>query len=161
MEAASNSLTRILTSVAQLEHLLKSDSLKDGDFSPKEEALLKEADTLREKFEAAMEDDFNTADAIAAIFELVRLANANCSGDSSRKFIMAIQERIVSLCDILGIETKKEDEILPEEIERLIEERQEARKNRDFAKADQIRDELLKKGIILEDTREGVRWKRK
>ncbi|HPU64106.1 MAG TPA: cysteine--tRNA ligase, partial [Mobilitalea sp.] len=134
---------------------------KDGDLTAEEEAVLKEADLLREKFEAAMDDDFNTADAIAAIFELVKLANINCGTDKNKKFILSMKERIVSLCDILGIETEKEEEILPEEIERLIEERQEARRNKDYAKADQIRDELLKKGIILEDTREGVRWKRK
>ena len=129
--------------------------------SSDEKAVLKEADALKDKFEMAMEDDFNTADAIAAIFELVRLANINCKGESSRIFIEDMQNRIVTLCHILGIKTKKEEEILPEDIERLIEERQIARKNRDFAKADQIRDDLLKKGIVLEDTREGVRWKRK
>src|SRR5690606_22563920 len=144
-------------SVGQLEHLLKSDTIKDEDISSEEDLVLKEADSLKDKFEESMDDDFNTADAIAAIFELVKLANVNCSGESSRKFITAIRDRIVGLCDILGIETKKEEEILPEEIERLIEERQVARKNRDFAKADQIRDDLLNKGIVLEDTREGVR----
>jgi len=161
MQAAENSLERILTCVGQLNYLLKNDTLKDGDVTSGEEAILKEADSLRDKFEAAMDDDFNTADAIAAIFELVKLANINCGNDSSRKFVLSMKERIVSLCDILGIETEKEEEILPEEVERLIAERQEARKNKDYAKADQIRDDLLKKGIILEDTREGVRWKRK
>lgn len=161
MDAAGNSLERILTCVGQLDYFIQNDMAKDGDLSFAEEAALKEADELREKFEAAMDDDFNTADAISAIFELVKLANINCGRESSKKFIMAMKERIASLCDILGIETKKEEEILPEEIERLIEERQEARKNRDYAKADKIRDDLLKKGIILEDTREGVRWKKK
>ena len=161
IEAAKNSLERIITSVDQLEHLLKSEGLSNGKLSSDEKAVLKEADALKDKFEMAMEDDFNTADAIAAIFELVRLANINCKGESSRIFIEDMQNRIVTLCHILGIKTKKEEEILPEDIERLIEERQIARKNRDFAKADQIRDDLLKKGIVLEDTREGVRWKRK
>lgn len=161
MDAAVNSLTRIITSVDQLNYLLKSESIKDVELSSNEEAILKEADSLREKFEASMDDDFNTADAIAAIFELVKLANVNCNGESSRKFITYMKDKVVALCDILGIKTEKEEEILPEEIERLIEERQEARKNKNFARADQIRDELLKMGIILEDTREGVKWKRK
>lgn len=161
MEAAKNSLTRIITSIDQLNYLLKNDTDRNENLSEEETSLLKEADILVEKFEKAMEDDFNTADAIAAIFELVKLANINCKGDSSKEFIVSIRDKIVTLCNILGIKTEKEEEILPEEIEKLIEERQAARKNRDFAKADQIRDSLLEKGIILEDTREGVRWKRK
>lgn len=161
IEAAENSLTRIITSVEQLDHLLKSDGLKNGELFDKEIYILKEADSLDDKFNTAMEDDFNTADAIAAIFELVRLANVNCNIESNRKFIEIIRDKIRTLCDILGIQTEKEEEILPEEIERLIEDRQAARKNRDFSKADQIRDMLLDKGIVLEDTREGVRWKRK
>ncbi len=168
IDAAENSLERITTSVGQLNYLLNNDVLKEEELflkeeelSPEESVLLQEADNLENKFNGAMEDDFNTADAIAAIFELVKLANINCSGENSRKFVAAIQERIVTLCGILGIRTEKEEEILSEEIERLIEERQAARKSRDFAKADQIRDALLDKGIILEDTREGVRWKRK
>ncbi|NLL72003.1 MAG: cysteine--tRNA ligase [Clostridiales bacterium] len=161
VESAENSLERILTSVDTLEHLLKSNSLKEDDYSSQEKEVLKEAYALREKFEAAMEDDFNTADAIAAIFELVRLANVNCKGQSSKKFVEDMKKEIIALCDILGIETKIEEEILPDEIEKLIEERNLARKNKDFAKADEIRDSLLDKGIVLEDTREGVKWKRK
>lgn len=161
IEVAENSLTRIITSVEQLDHLLKSDGLKNKKPSDKEVILLKEVDSLEEKFELAMDDDFNTADAIAAIFELVRLANVNCNSESSRKFIETIGHKIINLCDILGIQTETDEEILPEEIEKLIEDRQSARKNRDFSKADQIRDMLLDKGIVLEDTREGVRWKRR
>lgn len=161
MEAAQNSLERILTCVGQLDYLIKGDTLKEGDLTSEEEATIREADLLREKFEASMDDDFNTADAIAAIFELVKLANINCGEGSTGKFVLSMKDRIVTLCDVLGIVTEKEEEILPDEIERLIEERQEARKNKDYAKADKIRDDLLKKGIILEDTREGVRWKRK
>ena len=161
LDAASNSLTRIITSVEQLEFLLKGINIETVKISVDEEAILKEADSLCEKFEYAMEDDFNTSDAIAAIFELVRLANVNCTADSSSRFIMEIRDKIVTLSNILGIETVKEEEILPDEIERLIEERQVARKNKDFTKSDQIRDSLLEKGIILEYTREGVKWKRK
>lgn len=161
IEAAENSLTRIITSASQLDYLLNSDVLKKDECTDEEKALLHEADILKDKFNASMEDDFNTADAIAAIFELVKFANINCSVESSSKFIVAMKDKIKTLCDILGIEIDKKEEILPDEIERLIEERQAARKNRDFAKSDQIRDMLLDKGIVLEDTREGVRWKRK
>jgi cysteinyl-tRNA synthetase len=121
--------------------------------------LLKDVDALQEKYDSAMDDDFNTADAIAAVFEMVKLANTHCTG-SSKTFVKAVFDRIVLLCDILGIITQKEDELLGDEIENLIEERRLARKNKDFAKSDEIRDLLLTKGIILEDTREGVRWKR-
>ena len=161
MVAAENSLTRIITSIEQLDYLLKSDELKNNELSNEENTLLKEVASLGDKFDAAMDDDFNTSDAIAVIFEQVRLANVNCNIYSSRKFIEAIREKITALCHILGIQTEKKEEILSEEIEKLIEDRQAARKNRDFAKADQIRDMLLDKGIVLEDTREGVRWKRK
>lgn len=161
IEAAKNSLTRILTSVEQLDYLLKSSAIMKEELSEEEKATLQEADILRGKFNEAMEDDFNTADAIAAIFELVKLANIKSTTDSSKEFITNIKDMIVSLCDILGIIAKKEEEILPEEIERLIDERQQARKNKEFAKSDQIRDALLEKGIILEDTREGVKWRKK
>lgn len=161
MEAAANSLERIVTSVGQLKFLLLSEAVEDKDLTSKEQELLKEAGALQEKFNAAMEDDFNTADAIAAIFELVKLANTNCSGESSRVFIKRFRDQIVLLGSILGLETEPEEKLLDADIEKLIEERQTARKNRDFKKADQIRDLLLEKGIILEDTREGVRWKRK
>jgi cysteinyl-tRNA synthetase len=160
VESAKNSLTRILTAVGQLEHLLKSDVLADKDMSTAEQQLITEADLLTDKFKASMDDDFNTADAIAAIFELVKLANTNCSGESSKAFVQAIYDRIAKPCDILGIITNKQEELLAEEVEKLIEERQNARKNKDFAKSDEIRNLLLEKGIILEDTREGVRWKR-
>lgn len=161
IDSAHNSLDRILTAVDSLEYLLNNNKLNEDEVSQEENAILLEAETLKEKFEASMEDDFNTADAIAAIFELVKLANIHCNGQSSKKFLMTMSDKIIALCDILGIKTKIEDEILPKDIEKLIEDRQLARKNRDFNKADEIRDSLLEKGIILEDTREGVRWKRK
>ena len=107
-----------------------------------------------------MDDEFNTADAIAAVFELVKYINTTAGGDSSREFLESLLKRLVSLTDVLGIIVEKEEEILDADIEALIAERQAARKERNFARADQIRDELLAKGIILEDTREGVKWKR-
>jgi cysteinyl-tRNA synthetase len=160
MEAAKNSLTRILTSAGQLEHLLKSGALTNGESSAEEKEILKEAEGFQKDFDAAMDDDFNTADAITAIFELVRLANTNCSGTSDKAFVQAIYDRLVGLCDILGLKANQEEELLDADIEKLIEDRQNARKNKDFAKSDEIRNLLLEKGIVLEDTREGVRWKR-
>jgi cysteinyl-tRNA synthetase len=160
MEAAKNSLNRILTSIGQLEHLLESGALKREYISTDEQLIITEAEALNNKFIDAMDDDFNTSDAIAAIFELVKLANTNCSGSSSMEFVKTFSERLINLCGILGINTKKKEELLDADIEKLIEERQTARKNKDFARSDEIRNLLLEKGIVLEDTREGVRWKR-
>jgi len=107
-----------------------------------------------------MEDDFNTADAIASIFELVKYANTTADEKSSKEYLEGLSSLIIRLSDVLGVIVEKEEEILPEEIERLIEERQAARKEKNFKRADEIRDELLNKGIVLEDTREGVKWKK-
>ena len=107
-----------------------------------------------------MEDDFNTADAVSAVFELVRFANIQVTGDSSSAFGGKVLETIQKLCEVLGIITDKKEEILDEEIQALIDERQAARKAKDFAKADAIRDQLLAQGITLKDTREGVKWSR-
>ena len=108
-----------------------------------------------------MEDDLNTADAISVIFEMVKLANSSITSNNAKSVITEIYETIGKLCDILGIITKVENEILDSDIEALIEERQAARKARNFARADEIRDMLAAQGILLEDTREGVKWKRK
>jgi cysteinyl-tRNA synthetase len=161
MEAAKNSLNRIVTSAGQLRFLLKNDSFAKNGITEEEQKLIKEVDSFQEKFDACMEDDFNTADAIAVIFELVKLANTNCSADSNQAFVRNVYDRINLLCGILGIKAEPEEKLLDRDIEKLIEERQTARKNKNFAESDRIRDLLLQKGIVLEDTREGVRWKRK
>lgn len=125
-----------------------------------EEAKLAEAKNYVDKFKAAMEDDFNTADAISSIFELVKYANQNADGSSSKAYVQALLDELKTLCDVLGIIVETKEEMLDSDIEAMIEERQQARKNRDFARADAIRDKLLAKGIVLEDTREGVKWKK-
>ena len=107
-----------------------------------------------------MDDDFNTADAIAAIFELVKFANTNVSAGNTKAFMKVIVDEIKMLSDICGLIVEKKEELLDSDIEALIQARQDARKARDFAKADEIRGQLLDMGIILEDTREGVKWKR-
>ena len=113
-----------------------------------------------DKFEQAMDDDFNTADAISAVFEIVKFANSNSSAENTKEYIDTLIKKITTLTDVLGLKVEKKEEILDEDIEKLIAERQQARKDRNFARADEIRDELLAKGIILKDTREGVKWKR-
>lgn len=158
MEAAKNGYERIVTSVSNLNYLL--EKAQDGTMRGEESNLLDEAKEFAAKFEAAMEDDFNTADAISAIFELVKFANTNVSEESSAAFIKAIKEEIVTLSDICGLLVEKKDEMLDDEIEQLIQERQEARKAKNFARADEIRSILSDRGILLEDTREGVKWKR-
>ena len=126
-----------------------------------ETKLAEEIPTYVKRFEDAMEDDLNTADAISVIFELVKFVNTNVkTGVTSKAFAQKLYDTMKQLMDILGIDIKEQEVLLDEEIENLIEERQAARKAKNFARADEIRDLLTEKGIILEDTREGVRWKR-
>lgn len=158
MEAAKNGLDRIVTSVANLNYLLENAA--DGEMAEKEQTLLKEAQGTITKFDEAMDDDFNTADAVSAVFELVKFVNTNASESSSKAFVQALKDEIVMLSDICGLIVDKKEEILDTEIEKLIQERQDARKAKNFARADEIRDILAGQGIILEDTREGVKWKR-
>ena len=158
MEAAKNSLERILEAAGKLSD--RKDSGAAENITEEELALLKEAEGFVTKFEAAMDDDFNTADALAAIFELVKFANTNVDENSSKEFAGGLYEELFKLSDVLGLKIEKKEEILDKEIENLIQERQAARKAKDFKRADEIRDELLKKGIILKDTREGVKWQR-
>lgn len=158
MEASKNGLDRILTAFDNLKHL--KDASETLSLSEQEENLLESAKAYVVKFEEAMDDDFNTADAVSAIFELVKFANSNSSAQNSKDYLNALFEEIKQLCDILGIIVEREEEILASDVEALIEERQAARKAKDFARSDEIRDELLAKGIVLEDTREGVKWKK-
>ena len=158
MEAAKNSLERILEAAGKLSD--RKDNGAAENITEEELALLKEAEGFVTKFEAAMDDDFNTADALAAIFELVKFANTNVDENSSREFAGGLYEELFKLSDVLGLKIEKKEEILDKEIEDLIQERQAARKAKDFKRADEIRDELQKKGIILKDTREGVKWQR-
>lgn len=155
VEAAKNGLDRILTAVERAEA-----AMEQAEDSMLSEEQIQKVDDLVSKYEAAMDDDLNTADAISVIFELVRLSNTTINEHSSKAYCEKIVNTVKLLCGILGIETKREETLLDEEIERLIEERQQARKSRDFARADEIRNMLQEKGILLEDTREGVKWKK-
>ena len=157
MEAAQNGYDRIVTSVSNLNYLLKS---AEGSMTEEEKKLAEEASAYRTRFDEAMDDDFNTADALSVIFELVKFANTNAGEGSSREFVQYLKDEITEPCDVCGLIAEKKEEILDSDIEALIAERQAARKEKDFRRADEIRDELLAKGIVLEDTREGVKWKR-
>ena len=156
MEASRNGLERILTAVDRLRTL----NVQGEACTEEENEQMKVFDALVAKYEAAMEDDFNTADAISAIFEMVKAANIHVTETSTAVFRDQVLSEIIRLCDVLGIKTEKKEELLDDEIQALIDERQAARKAKNFARADEIRDELLAKGIILKDTREGVKWSR-
>jgi cysteinyl-tRNA synthetase len=158
MEAAKNGYERIVTCVDNLKFL--SENAKRTELSEEERKLSEEAAGFTAKFDEAMDDDFNTADALSVIFELVKFANTNAGEESGREFIELLKSRIIELSDICGLIVDRKAELLDTDIEALIEERQAARKAKNFARADEIRNELLEKGIVLEDTREGVKWKR-
>ena len=157
MESSKNALERIVEAAGRLKDRRDADQreMTDG-----EKELLSTADGFAVKFEEAMDDDFNTADALAAVFELVKFANTKVNEESTGAFAGYLLDIIIRLCDVLGLIVLKKEEVLDEDIEALIEERQAARKAKDFAHADEIRAKLLDMGIELKDTREGVKWKR-
>ena len=158
MEASKNGLDRIVTAVERLKEL--SGKVSGEKMTDAEQANKKTAEELVAKFEAAMDDDFNTADAVSAIFELVKLANSTANEESSKTYVTLLSETIAKLSDVLGIITERKAEVLDSEVEEMIAARQQARKEKNFALADEIRQKLLDMGIVLEDTREGVKWKR-
>jgi len=158
MEASRNALERITEAAARLRDRKAAAAAQEA--AEEERKLMQEEEAFVTKFEEAMDDDFNTADALAAVFELVKFANTNVQEGSSAEFAAYTLEVMTKLCDVLGLTLEKKEEILDEEIENLIAERQNARKAKDFARADEIRGLLLEKGIELKDTREGVKWKR-
>lgn len=158
MEASKNGLERILTSVDKLKDL--KEKAEGGELTPEELHNQEAVRKLRAKFEEAMDDDFNTADAIAAVFELVKLANSTADSGSTKAYVSCLKDGLEELCGVLGIITEKKEEVLDSRIEEMIAARQQARKDRNFALADEIREKLSHMGITLRDTREGVKWKR-
>ena len=158
MESSKNALERITEAAARLRDRQAAATVQEA--TEDEKKLMQEEAAFVTKFEESMDDDFNTADALAAVFELVKFANTNVQEGSSKEFAGHTHEVMTKLCDVLGLTLEKKEEILDEEIENLIAERQAARKAKDFARADEIRGLLLDKGIELKDTREGVKWKR-
>ena len=158
MEAAEAGLGRITNAYENLKD--RAANNKSESMSEAEKEQIPEVEAFVSKFETAMDDDFNTADAEAAIFDLVRFANKEVDAESSKEFAGFVADTLKKLSDVLGLVIEVEKEDIDSEIEALIAERQAARKNKDFARADEIRNELLSRGIILKDTREGVKWSR-
>lgn len=158
MESSKNALDRIRNAVSNLKYA--EEHAQTEPMGEAEQQLAAGVPEYRKKFEEAMDDDFNTADALAAIFELVKFANSNVNENSSSAFAKLLHDEICRLCDVMGLIVAEKEDLLDADIEKLIEERQAARKAKDFARADEIRNELLEKGITLLDTREGVKWKR-
>lgn len=156
LDQAKSALERLYNAKNNLDHLLRQT--QDRELTQQEQELYDEMDGYIKKFEEAMEDDINTADSLAVIFDLVRDANTHLKAESSKKLVQKTYDVFKTLTHILGIVQKKQEMTLDEEIEALIEKRQQARAAKDWATADKIRDDLRKRGIILEDTPTGVRW---
>ena len=161
MEQIKASYERILNCTDKLTELSRSKAGMEDVMTAGEMADRDKAEGYIKAFEEAMDDDNNTANAETAVFEIVRLANATASETSSKAYVDYLLNTIRTLLDgVLGVRSERKKEVLDSEIEELIEKRQAARKAKDFALADAIRNQLLEQGIILEDTREGVKWKR-
>lgn len=160
LNQAKGALQRLTNARDNLEFLAANGT--DASLTDEEEAFLASLDPYREKFIAAMDDDFNTADAVSAMFELVRDVNTATGKDGcSKALARACLDRFLELDSVLGLLYKQEEkDDLAEWVEDLIRQRQEARKVKNWAEADRIRDELKEKGILLEDTKQGVKWKK-
>ena len=159
MEAAKNGLERMVTCADKLNSYLTNEGAA-VEMTDAEKQLVSDAEKYNDRYNEAMDDDFNTADAISVIFELVKFINTNTDENSSKEYVEALLKQLNTLADICGLILERKEEILDQEIEDMIAARQAARKEKNFKLADEIRDTLLQKGIILEDTREGVKWKR-
>ncbi|MFQ7564229.1 MAG: cysteine--tRNA ligase [Clostridium perfringens] len=157
LESAKASVERIYNAIGNLENLI--DEVSREEMNEEEKAYLESLNKYKEKYIEKMDDDFNTADAITAIFDLIKDTNTNITIDSSKELAQKALELIRELGAPLGMFQKSTKGNLEEEIEALIAKRQQARKDRDFTLADKIRDELKDRGIVLEDTPQGVRWK--
>ncbi len=144
---------RIATAVETLEFLAKNGA---EEMKPAEEEALQKLDGLKADFISAMDDDLNTAVAISTIFEMVSAINQAVAGGGSKAFAEEALKRIHELTDVLGILQKDEEDAIGEDIQKLVEERQQARKEKNWARADEIRDYLAEKGYVLKDTPQGV-----
>lgn len=152
IEAANASLNRLYTARNSLRFQIENG--EDRSLNQDEEAFVDRLKTYEKRFDDAMDDDMNTADALGAIFELVKDANVTIQPGASKKAAEAALNSLEAICDVLGLLSKKEDE-LPEEIAVLVKERAEARKNKDWARSDELRNQIVSAGYILEDTKQG------
>ena len=152
IEAANASLNRLYTARNSLRCQIENG--EDRPLNAEEEAFVERLKSYEKRFDDAMDDDMNTADALGAIFELVKDANVTVREGVSRKAAKAALDSLEAICDVLGLLSKKEDE-LPEEIAALVRERAEARKNKDWARSDELRNQIVSAGYILEDTKQG------
>ena len=152
IEAANASLNRMYNARNNLRFFL--DQAKDKEMTPEEAAFVERLHSSEVKFDNAMDDDMNTADAIGAIFEIIRDANVSLNADSSVKVLRETLNTLKALTDVLGLLGKEEDE-LPAEIQAMVNERAEARKNKDWKRSDELRDAIKAAGYILEDTKQG------
>nr|WP_207712099.1 cysteine--tRNA ligase [Clostridioides difficile] len=158
LNQAKAGLERLYNTKEKLEFTLSN--LVESPLTEKEVELVKELDDFRQKFIDAMDDDVNTADAVSVIFELAKLINSNVDENSSLEFVKKCLDEFNELTGVLNIVNKKKDTVLDKDIEELIQKRTDAKKNKEFQLADDIRQQLLDMGIVLEDTRQGVKWKR-
>lgn len=158
LNQAKAGLERLYNAKEKLEFTISN--LSESSIKDEEKGLVNELESYKTKFINAMEDDLNTADAVSAIFELSKFINTNVNETSSLEFAKMCLDKFNELTGVLNIVNKKNDDILDKDIEELIQKRADAKKNRDFKLADDIRQELLDKGIVLEDTRQGTKWKR-
>ncbi|EMY9863852.1 TPA: cysteine--tRNA ligase [Clostridioides difficile] len=158
LNQAKAGLERLYNTKEKLEFTLSN--LVESPLTEKEVELVKELDDFRQKFIDAMDDDVNTADAVSVIFELAKLINSNVDENSSLEFAKKCLDEFNELTGVLNIVNKKKDTVLDKDIEELIQKRTDAKKNKEFQLADDIRQQLLDMGIVLEDTRQGVKWKR-
>ena len=152
IEAANASLNRLYTARNSLRFQIEKG--EDRSLNTEETAFTERLKRYEKRFDEAMDDDMNTADALGAIFELVKDANVTLQQGSSREAAKAALNSLEAICDVLGLLSKKEDE-LPEEIAALVKERAEARKNKDWARSDELRNQIVSAGYILEDTKQG------
>ena len=152
IEQAKASLDRLYTAKDNYAFLLAN--AKDGEMGEKENELMEKVKACREGFDAAMDDDMNTANAIGQIFELVRMANAALTETSPKAAVKAVLDTLDELCGVLGILSRKTDE-KDDQVEALLEARAAARASKNWAESDRLRDEIIALGYILKDTKQG------